>query len=70
MSKSPNGKFGTISGALAKTNHRVSFNKDDIAASIHSSINEGSITGRVRCINRSFRTAVDKSFDVVAINCK
>jgi hypothetical protein len=68
MSKSPNGKFGTISGAMIK--NQVSLNKEEIAASIHSSINEGSITGRVRCINRSFRTAVDKSFDVVASSCK
>jgi hypothetical protein len=67
MSKSPS-KFGTISGASVK--HRVSIKKDEIAASIHSSINEGSITGRARSINRSFRTAVDKSFDIVAINCK
>jgi C-terminal processing protease CtpA/Prc len=67
---SPNNKFGTISGfsKLEKTYIANNLqNKDKLTPSIDT---QASISSRLRAINRSFRTAVDKSFDAVALNGK
>jgi hypothetical protein len=68
---------GSNSGSVGKNQRSVlpiSFRNDEIPAladgAQHLSAQSTSTSSRLRAINRSFRTAVDKSFDVVPPNGK
>ena len=60
-------KFGTVSGYTQVLHNRPSIDMhcnelaDEATAAAHALAN----SNRMRAVNRSFRTAVDKSFDVV-----